>query len=238
MKFRTKRMLSFLICLFVAIFTVVITINGVINGAGSGQLGEDIQGLGYFKAFTMDGNIFSAITLLIVGYYDLRWFFTGRRCAKAWVTRLQLMGATSAAVIFLMVFLFLVPMKIVNGENFLPMINGDMIFLHILNPILVVIEFVFFRWRRRIKVWECLLSVLPLAIYDGVYGFMVFVVKEWNDFYGFTFGGDLRWGMVSSAVTSLMAFLVSFLLAYARGSTRRSGGKMERTNDRQLNTAD
>lgn len=215
MKFRTKRIVSFLICFFVAVVTTVITVNGVIYGAGVGQLGEDMKGWGYFKAFTMDGNILSALTLLVVGYYDLRWLISGKKCTSAWVTRFQLMGATSSAVIFLIVFCFLIPVKIVNGEDFWPMINGDMIFLHILNPILAIAEFLLFRWRRDIKVWECLLSVTPLALYDGVYGLMVFIVKAWNDFYGFTFGGDLRCGAASAILISLVAFLVSLWLAYA-----------------------
>ena len=131
------------------------------------------------------------------------------------------MGATSAVVTFLTVFLFLIPVRLMNGEAAWPMMSGDMMFLHILNPILAAVEFIFFRWRRRIRVWECLVTMVPIFAYGSVYGFMVFITGEWDDFYGLTFGGDLRWGIASLGASMLMALLVSSVLSFAGKRSKR-----------------
>ena len=61
-----------------------------------------------------------------------------------------------------------------------------------------------------------LLAVVPTLLYAVVYSFQVVrgpAHGGWNDFYGFTFGGNLILGAVSLLVMMGLAAAVSFGLA-------------------------
>ncbi len=219
---KTKRLSSFLICIFVTMSTAIIAIDGMLNGPGVGQLGTNMRGLNYFQAFTIDSNIFCAITLGIVGIYDLRWLLSRKKCRHSWVTTLQLMGASSTAVTMLTVFLFLIPSAYLSGGNPWAMVEDDMLFFHVLNPLLASINFFFFRWKKSMQLRECIFATLPLAIYGAIYGLMVLVFGIWSDFYGLTFGGNSWLGTLAITILILVAFATNCFLSFASPKNTKS----------------
>ena len=61
MKPRLWHRLSLIFNVFLMISTTIIVTNGFLHGAGDGQLGEEMIGWGYFKAFTIDANILNGV---------------------------------------------------------------------------------------------------------------------------------------------------------------------------------
>ena len=56
----------------------------------------------------------------------------------------------------------------------------------------------------------------PTVVYSLVYLVMVVVLKAWPDFYGFTFGGNVLFGIISLIVMYFVTLVISVLLRKMR----------------------
>ena len=86
--------------------------------------------------------------------------------------------------------------------------EGNVFVLHLTSPVLGFITFVFFE-QYSIEKKLTVLGTLPSTVYSIVYLIMVVILKRWNDFYGFTFGGKYY----LSPVVIISMFGLSFLVS-------------------------
>lgn len=184
----TKQLIAITLNFIIVCSTILIAIMGVQYGAGGGQVGEDMVGWGYFKPFTIDSNILMAIAALLMMIFQIREYCDEKLEPSKWLKRFYLMGATSVALTFVTVVCFLMPGFLVQGLDVKLLFTDDMLFFHVLNPILAIISTIFLlkggRFRLRDRFW----ALVPCFIYSIIYMIHVVFVGDWEDFYGFTFG--------------------------------------------------
>jgi len=171
----------------IAINVVVIATIGIVFGAGEGQLGNYIIGWGYFKPYTMDSNILAGIMAILVLVYSVR--DRHNNGIPRWLIRAYLMGTTCLVLTFLIAATFLAPVKVMSGSNYFTMFSKDMFFFHFLNPLLAVISFLALADGEKLSRMDSVIGMIPTIVYSIIYFVMVVVLKLWNDFYHFTFGG-------------------------------------------------
>ena len=194
---------NIVINIFLFISTIIIVVRNVVYGAGAGQLGSDMYGEGYFKAFTTLSNILLALCALNM----LVAVFKGK--IPLWISKFYLIGTAAVGLTFIVVLIFLAPLQLFLGKSFFLMYSGSMIFFHFINPLLAMICTILFIPKVRYLKKDILLCEIPTVIYSLVYLFCVEVFKVWEDFYFFTFGGKTWTIPFSMSAMYLLTFVVA-----------------------------
>ena len=187
--FKRRQLLIILVNSVLVLDTAVTAVLGIMNGAGSGQVGNYISGIGYFKPYTMDVNIlmlFASVLMLACCIGNL---LCGEDRTPRPVVVFYFTGSTCLLMTMLTAALFLGPMKVLRGESYFLMFRDDMFFFHLLNPVIAVFSFVFLIRMHTMDFRDSLYALAPTVLYSAVYIVMVVITGKWNDFYGFTFGG-------------------------------------------------
>ena len=190
----------------ILILTTVIVIGDVLREKEKGRPGLT------FRYFTTDSNIFSALTALLTLPWNLRAMETGTALAlPEWLTVLKLLSASSVAVTFMVVMLFLGP-----TQGYKPMLTGTNAYMHVLGPILAALTFGLWEGPVRLSMLSILMALIPVVVYGTLYMYMVIVRGEekggWPDFYGFNRGGHWPLSAVGvAALCAIMAFLLILL---------------------------
>ena len=144
----------------------------------------DNMGIRTFCMFTVNSNILAAITSTAVIPYAVDGIRKKEYILPDWVVTLMMTGTTSVALTFLISLFVLSPVK-----GFVLIFTGSRFFLHGVCPILNILAFCLFITSYKLKIRDCFLSLIPVAIYAAVYFTMVVVITEarggWADFYGF-----------------------------------------------------
>lgn len=184
----TKQIISITFNFVIVCSTLLISIMGVQHGAGLGQVGNDMVGWGYFKPFTIDSNILMAFAALFMMIFQMREYYDNKLQPSRWLKRFYLMGTVSLALTLLTVVFFLAPSFIAAGQDVSLLFSGDMLFFHLLNPVLAIISTIFLIKGKRFRLRDRFWAILPCFVYSIVYLVHVVFVGDWEDFYGFTFG--------------------------------------------------
>lgn len=219
---KSFEVVSLVINLSVAFLTFFIAFLVLRYGIGDGQLGGEImQGFGYFKAFTVDSNVFCGIVSLLVAIFDLRSLLKNRSSYPHWLRVLQLSAVASVVLTFVTVLFLLGPIRLINGKDFWELYSGSLFFYHLLLPVLAMVAFVFFCPEKiNFKKSEYIIAALPMIIYMIVYIVNVLILKSWPDFYNFTFGGNLFIVPIVIIVAILIYFLIIHFLIKFESKTR------------------
>ena len=187
--FKIKQIVIIIVNAILVLDVAFTAISGMVNGAGGGQVGDHVVGLGYLKPYTMDSNLLMFFAAVLMIAFCIKNLSYGEDVTPRWVVTFYFMGS---ACLFLTMFIaaaFLGPMKVLQGENYFVMFKDDMFFFHLVNPVISIFSFEFlikkYSYRRR----DCLMAIIPTVVYSLVYLVMVVLLKKWQDFYGFTFGG-------------------------------------------------
>ena len=222
MKDRSQAILSIIINIFLVLSTAIIIVYGVHMGAGAGQLGFRMYGWGYLKAYTNLSNLLAGIAAAFVLFFELQNLGKAEKCPRS-VFILQYSAAVSVGLTFLIVVCFLGPMFAVQGLGYFTMFSGEMIFFHLLNPLLCGVDFVLLQKQHILTRKDNFLALLPTLLYSLVYLTMVVFVGTWDDFYNFTLGGHYA----LSPLCMLVIYTITYGIAFLQ---RRLHNKMVRTN--------
>lgn len=152
------------------------------------------------RYFTMQSNIlcaFSAMLMCAFPRNDTVWY-------------LKYIGTAAVTVTVLTVFLFLAPS--IGKGGLIQLLKGGDLFLHLLNPLIVLISFCVFE-KRGMSFGCALLGMIPVALYGPWYLYKIRFApeeKRWDDFYGFNKGG--KWpvyfsGMMAGTFLICMALM-------------------------------
>lgn len=149
-----------------------------------------------FKYFTTDSNILAAMGSLLYLICGPSHSEKLKRPVPQWVSVFKFVGTVAASITLLTVVFFLVPLGIIRSGGFgsVPLFfKGNVFVLHLSTPVLAIISTLFLETDDTITKKQALWGVAPSAVYGLVYLTMVVFLKQWNDWYGFTFGGKYQY---------------------------------------------
>lgn len=221
MEAKKRNVIALIINSIIVISTFTIMINGVVKGASSGQVGENMVGLGYFKPYTIDTNVLNGIVSLMMVSFNIYNLIENKDELPRFLVVGQLISTVGVTVTFLTVIFFLSPMQYINNGGFIWLFRDDMFFFHFLNPILSIINFVYIDRKYHLSNKEIFIGMLTTILYSFVYAYYVLIKKSWSDFYGFTFGGKLYMGLISIFIMYLVTFLISYLLVKLNAKSKK-----------------
>ena len=210
---KKRNIIALIINAFIVISTFIIMIKGVSNGASSGQVGENMICIGYFKPYTIDTNVLNGIVALMMATFNIYNLIENKDELPRFLVVGQLISTVGVTVTILTVIFFLAPTFYMTHTGVIWLFSNDMFFFHLLNPILSIINFVLLDKRYVLNRKEIYLGISTTVIYSFVYLYNVVLAKNWSDFYGFTFGGKLYMGFISVIVMYLATLLISYVLA-------------------------
>ena len=230
-----RELLFVIFNLIIIISTIIITIIDIIYGTSGGQNGFNIQGWNYFMPFTINSNVLMAIaaTIALVKLFKHHRHarYLPNPHAKIYgrkLTNFYYMAAVSLNLTAVTVAFFLAPLRFINGENGLSMFLNDMFFFHLVNPILAVYSLLYLFDGTKINQTSRLLCFIPPALYSTVYGTHVLILRDWQDFYNFTFGGNYVLTVVGVLANTTAIFVIATLFAnaYNRRISKKSHPKI------------
>ena len=189
-KIIVSMIINILIVLFV-IFSGVMMFTGFTFMKGPG-VNLEASSTEMFKFFTVDSNILMAIVALIFIIYEIKLLNKKIKTIPKNIYILKLIGTSAVTLTFLVVFLYLG--WIVNG-GLLSLLTNSNLFLHLLVPVLSIINFVFFEKNNELKFKDTFFGLLPMEIYGIWYITNVLIhmnngkVSPVYDFYWFVQNG-------------------------------------------------
>ncbi|MDO5329179.1 MAG: hypothetical protein Q4E88_03665 [Coriobacteriia bacterium] len=215
----SKVVIRNIICAFIVVSTIIIFVWGLLIApfgvAPAGVLQkDDLYGINFFRFYTNLSNLFLGIASAIMLFY--------KRCPK-WLEILYLFAATTVALTLVIVVIFLSPLQVLAGKSYLSMFERDMLFFHLINPILGFVVFGFLTNNFKLTLKHKILALIPTLVYGFVYLLNVVFLRIWKDFYSFTFGGNNAVIPIVFIVILTVVFGLASLLAYIHN--RRVNGK-------------
>lgn len=201
-KKRIADVLVNLIIIFSTLWAVLFYFVGPADALGS-------RGTRCFKFFTTDSNILTAVASLVYIVYLCK---NKKQKIPQWIMVLKFVGTVAVTVTLLTVIFFLAPMGVLNTGNsktyFLYFAENAFV-LHFSTPVLSIVSTCFLETENPVSKKHCLLGMLPTFVYSIVYLFMVVILKIWNDFYGFTFGGKNYLSPIVIIIMTLFSLVLS-----------------------------
>ncbi len=201
----------------IIIFAVISEIESFRTDVIHDEMWFGFTGIHSFRFFTVLSNFFVAIVAVMVIVRNIKNLVHDSYDYPTWLITLKHVATTAVTITFLTVLLFLAPSFAIAGKGYFTLLLGTHCYMHVLNPVLAILSYVFFESCHNINLKQSLYGLLPVAIYAVIYTTMVVFVGEanggWPDFYNFTFGGH-NWVIPISATVMLMAnFIISLLLS-------------------------
>ena len=190
---RRKIKISLAINVMIVVFTITACI---IMFTGfkfmEGDLILETTKIGMFKFFTVDSNILMGIVAFIFSIQEIK-LLKGKISEISLKTYiLKLMGTVSVALTFFTVFCYLG--QIVEGGVFRLLKNSNL-FLHLIIPVLSIVNFCIFEKTDRLKFKFTFLGILPTILYAIFYLTNILIhlengrVSTIYDWYWFMQGG-------------------------------------------------
>ena len=178
------------------------------------------EGSECFRFFTIDSNILLAVVSMILAVCELRYLLNGKSAPK-WAMLLKYTGTVAVGLTFFTVIFFLIP---TSEFGIVPLVTGQNLFLHILNPLTAMFSFVVLERSPDIRRKETSWCLLPTFVYEAVYLYKVMILKPgkggWFDFYGFTMGG--MWYLSAIAIP-----LATWIIGLGLWGLRKAGKKTQ-----------
>lgn len=162
-KTKISLILNYLIFIFVVIGTII-----MFTGYKITYLKEPVletTGLGVFKFFTVDSNIFVGIIAILFAHQERKLLLGKIKEIPIYYYILKFVATVSVCLTFLVVFLYLG--KIAEG-GIMSLLQNSNLFFHLIVPLLSIISFVFFERTNKIKFSYVISGLIPVLLY-GIY---------------------------------------------------------------------
>ena len=143
------------------------------------------SGWDFVQFYTEDSNTLALITCLFLAVYEYQMWKGQRSVLPGWIQELKYIATVCLTLTFLVVIFILIPLQGGIGSAYFFLINGSMLYHHLICPILAFVSFLWFdpmekRSRREIGVallptlvYALVLVILNLAkLVDGPYPFL------------------------------------------------------------------
>ena len=141
--------------------------------------GSSEAGIGTLKMFTTISNIIAAFSAAMCLPFQIDGLRRDRYRLPSWIVIVMYVGAVGVSLTF-----FTAATLISAFQGFVDtMLTKSKLFMHTINPILIIVLFVLVVSDTHIKFSHSFISIAPVAIYMIIYFIMVFVVGAWKDHY-------------------------------------------------------
>ena len=241
---KRKWILSLAVNTFLVTSTLIISLSNLLTIRPADSYKMGFRGVENLMYYTVDSNIFMAfcaIGMIIFLLKNSRSCFRQQTCCDdsrirstpslpEWFHIVIMAAAVSVGVTFATVAFFLSPGQAIIGRGYFSLFTGKNLYLHLINPLLGCMDFI---WLippriylsvenrsgvnaasvcRRYTIAECLYGIIPTAIYGVIYTISVVFTKTWPDIYNFTFGGHNELAPVPLMTILAMSFGIAVLL--------------------------
>ena len=207
-----------IVCNLVIVVLTVISVASFFISGGKGNM--EVTGAVCFRYFTIDSNIFLALSSIAVIVSEVKSLKNRSYTLGGFATTVKYIGTVAISVTFFTVIFFLGPVS-----GYLLMIEGVNLFMHIINPVLAVASFLLFEIGHIIPTKFAIFGVLPTFIYGCVYLYNVLISEIWPDFYNFNMGGKWYISVIAMLLgTYLIALCWQFIHKKASKASRGSAG--------------
>ena len=157
-----------------------------------------------FKYFTVQSNVFAAITALI----SLIYLFKKNKSYPVWLITTKLVSSVGVGVTFTVVIVYLVQIYPIEL-----LYNNANLFLHGIIPVLAIASFVLLEPKAKINFKVNFFSLLPVGIYGTFYLINVAANNDFGNYNGadwYAFGKFGVWiGLLSLSIILIMSFAIS-----------------------------
>lgn len=186
----------------------------MMSGKGGGILsGSRLSALKYF---TVDSNILLGITAIIAAI-DEKSVLDGKKSGVSTSTLIaKLVGTVGVTLTMIVTVFYLVPITAATYGVF-ALFTYSNFFLHLLNPILAIITFLFFEQTDKIAFRHTFTGIVPMLIYAVYYVSTALAhssdgrVLKGYDWYGF-FAFGTESAVIIVPIFILITYGISFLL--------------------------
>ena len=186
----------------------------MMSGKGGGILsGSRLSALKYF---TVDSNILLGITAIIAAIDEKR-VLDGKKSGVSTSTLIaKLVGTVGVTLTMIVTVFYLVPITAAAYGVF-ALFTYSNFFLHLLNPILAIITFLFFEQTDCIAFRHTFTGIIPMLIYAVYYVSVALAhssdgrVLKGYDWYGF-FAFGTESAVIIVPILILLTYGISFLL--------------------------
>ncbi len=194
--------------------TVVFALRGIV-------MLFSVNGFEIFKYYTVDSNTLAALSGILLTVFLIRALIT-KKPVPGWVLLAYFTAAVCLTLTFLVVVFVLAPAAGENGYR-MTLTEGDMLYHHLLNPILTVITTVFFLPRISTKIPEIAhIALLPTELY-GLCAVICNYLLWWQGPYPFLYIYDQPLGESVLWCVGILGgtYAIGFLLAMAKKAVDR-----------------
>ena len=173
---KTRFISGIVICSLVIVVTFVALALSLSDYFDSGS---SEAGIGTLKMFTTISNIIAAFAAAMCLPFQIDGLRRDRYKLPSWIVIVMYVGAVGVFITF-----FTAATLITGYQGFVKaMLTRSSLFMHTINPILIIILFVLVISDTHIKFSYSFISLMPVMIYMLFYFIMVFVTHIWNDYY-------------------------------------------------------
>ena len=212
----SRKLLRVILSGFIAFISIAVLIVRVFVGYNffTGEIHP--FDMAYFKYFTSISNFYNGFVFLVIFIISLVHYkddnFTFSKPYK-----ILALSATSSVAITFFITIFFLNFSIPNP---LVLYQYEILFFHIINPLITLGIFLFLMPGEKINIKESLFGTIPLVVYSIFYTIFV-LTHVMNDFYNFTFGGHYWTAAIAFPAVLGIAFLINWLLSLLEGKIKK-----------------
>ena len=209
---KTRCIVGLIICAIVIVLAIIsLTLNI------SNFYNEDVPeaGLGTLRMYTTVSNIIAAFGAVICLPFQINGLRKNYYKLPKWIVLAMFVGAVGELVTFTIASCVIAP----SAGFYYAMIDKSNLFMHLINPVFVVILFTVAISDAYIKFPISLIALIPSFIYSFFYFILVFVTQIWRDHYHL---GDLMPWPVAFLAIMAGAFGISQLLRLLHNLTNKA----------------
>ena len=171
----------------------------------------EVSNVKAFKTFTVQSNMLLGITSLVFAIFEILYLKKEKQIPQ-FLFLFKYVITIALFLTFLTVAIFLSPIQQIYGDGYFSLFLKGNLFMHLLCPILAIISFSFFEKFYKISFKQSFLVIIPTLLYGIIYFLNVIVLKNWNDFYAFTFGGYDYLAIVSATAMILITYGLGLII--------------------------
>lgn len=165
-----------IICSTVIILTVVSLTLNIINFY---QEDSPEAGIGTLRMYTTLSNILATLAASICIPFHIEGLRKNRFKLPVWVVEVMFVGTVGVLLTFVIALALISP---ASGITY-AMFEKSNLFMHTINPIMIVLLFTVAISDAKIKFSRALYAIIPTFIYALIYFILAFVASVWRDHY-------------------------------------------------------